>query len=129
MMINIIQPVKPKGIAFRVPMNDEQFSEVRSLTKQWCANYDSGNCLPLDKKCVQMECNDGLCNYFKESVLPLDNRLSIGLGQAFTQGDKHKACINCGELFITTNYKIRLCEKCRNSNNKDRYKRYNQKRG
>ncbi|WP_243154221.1 cysteine-rich VLP protein, partial [Pseudoflavonifractor sp. 60] len=29
-------------------MNDSQFRRARKLIRRLCANYDGGNCLPLD---------------------------------------------------------------------------------
>ena len=38
-------------------MNEDQFRRARKLIRRLCANYDGGNCLPLDDggPCAQKE--------------------------------------------------------------------------
>ena len=49
------------------------------LIRRLCANYDGGNCLPLDDGegcvCVQMIFYSLLCKYFRRAVLPADKVL------------------------------------------------------
>ena len=51
-----------------------QRARCNRLIRRLCANYDGGNCLPLDDGegcvCVQMISYSLLCKYFRRAVLP-----------------------------------------------------------
>lgn len=53
-----------------------QRARCNRLIRRLCANYDGGNCLPLDDGegcvCVQMISYSLLCKYFRRAVLPTD---------------------------------------------------------
>ena len=53
-----------------------QRARCNRLIRRLCANYDGGNCLPLDDDegcvCVQMISYSLLCKYFRRAVLPAD---------------------------------------------------------
>ena len=53
-----------------------QRARCNRLIRRLCANYDGGNCLPLDDGegcvCVQMISYSLLCKYFRRAVLPAD---------------------------------------------------------
>ena len=56
-----------------------QRARCNRLIRRLCANYDGGNCLPLDDGegcvCVQMISYSLLCKYFRRAVLPADKAL------------------------------------------------------
>ena len=49
-------------------MNEDQFRRARKLIRRLCANYDGGNCLPLDGggpcPCPQLISPTLICKYF-----------------------------------------------------------------
>ena len=53
-----------------------QRARCNRLIRRLCANYDGGNCLPLDDGegcvCVQTISYSLLCKYFRRAVLPAD---------------------------------------------------------
>ena len=57
-------------------MSDAQFRRAKKLIRRLCANYDGGNCLPLDDgdtcPCPQMITPTLICKYFRAAVLPSD---------------------------------------------------------
>ena len=59
-----------------------QRARCNRLIRRLCANYDGGNCLPLDDGegcvCVQMISYSLLCKYFRRAVLPADKALYAG---------------------------------------------------
>lgn len=63
-----------------IKITPQQAKKVNALLRKLCANYEVGNCLLLDDGepcvCVQSISKYGLyCNYFKNAVLPTDERL------------------------------------------------------
>ena len=60
-------------------MNEDQFRRARKLIRRLCANYDGGNCLPLDDgdpcPCPQLISPTLICKYFRAAVLPADREL------------------------------------------------------
>ena len=60
----------------RVELTPSQRRRCNRLIKKLCANYDDGNCLPLDEGdgcvCVQMISLSLICKYFRNAVLPAD---------------------------------------------------------
>ena len=56
-----------------------QRARCNRLIRRLCANYDGGNCLPLDDGegcvCVQTISYSLLCKYFLRAVLPTDKVL------------------------------------------------------
>ena len=61
----------------RVELTPSQRRRCNRLIKKLCANYDGGNCLPLDEgdgcACVQMISLSLICKYFRNAVLPADH--------------------------------------------------------
>ena len=56
-----------------------QRARCNRLIRRLCANYDGGNCMPLDDGegcvCVQMISYSLLCKYFRRALLPADKVL------------------------------------------------------
>ena len=63
----------------RVELTPSQRRRCNRLIKKLCANYDDGNCLPLDEGdgcvCVQMISLSLICKYFRNAILPADKEL------------------------------------------------------
>lgn len=62
----------------------KQSKKIGSLVCRLCCNCDNNNSLLLDDgeehTCVQLISKYGIyCNYFKNSVLPADNELNVGV--------------------------------------------------
>ena len=57
----------------RIELTPSQRRRCNRLIKRLCANYDDGNCLPLDEGdgcvCVQMISLSIICKYFRNAVL------------------------------------------------------------
>ena len=75
-----------------------QQARVNALLRKLCANYDGGNCLPLDDGegcvCVQMISYSLLCRYFRRAVLPADKALCADIYRQRT-----RTCERCGKPF------------------------------
>ena len=63
----------------RIELSPSQRRRCNRLVRKLCANYDNGNCLPLDEGdgcvCVQMISLSLICKYFQNAVLPADKEL------------------------------------------------------
>lgn len=86
---------------------------VATLLRKLCANYDGGNCLLLDDGescvCVQSISKYGIyCNYFKNAVLPADERLHAEIMKP-TGG---KRCVLCRQAFASRTKNQRYCTAC-----------------
>ena len=86
---------------------------VATLLRKLCANYDGGNCLLLDDGescvCVQSISKYGIyCNYFKNAVLPADERLHADIMKP-TGG---KRCVLCHQAFALRAKNQRYCPAC-----------------
>ena len=75
-----------------------QRARCNRLIRRLCANYDGGNCLPLDDGegcvCVQMISYSLLCKYFRRAVLPTDKALYADIYRQRT-----RLCDRCGKPF------------------------------
>ena len=73
-----------------------QRARCNRLIRRLCANYDGGNCLPLDDGegcvCVQMISYSLLCKYFRWAVLPADKVLCADIYRQRT-----RTCERCGK--------------------------------
>ena len=90
-----------------------QRARCNRLIRRLCANYDGGNCLPLDDGegcvCVQMISYSLLCRWFKVAVLPLDAALCAEI----TKGrDEIKRCAVCGAAFTPNSNRAKYCPDC-----------------
>lgn len=78
-----------------------QRARCNRLIRRLCANYDGGNCLPLDDGegcvCVQMISYSLLCKYFRRAVLPADKVLCADIYRQRT-----RTCERCGKPFAPT---------------------------
>ena len=75
-----------------------QRARCNRLIRRLCANYDGGNCLPLDDGegcvCVQTISYSLLCKYFRRAVLPVDKALYADIYRQRT-----RLCDRCGKPF------------------------------
>ena len=75
-----------------------QRARCNRLIRRLCANYDGGNCMPLDDGegcvCVQMISYSLLCKYFRRAVLPADKALYADIYRQRT-----RLCDRCGKPF------------------------------
>ena len=92
----------------------ENASKARTLIKNECCNYDSGNCVLLDKgvyhKCPQMTADKIICGWFVKAVLPIDKILEVKINGI--KEDTKKKCAECGKSFVPANNKAKYCRKC-----------------
>lgn len=110
-------------------MNDSQFRRARKLIRRLCANYDGGNCLPLDDgdpcPCPQLISPTLICKYFRAAVLPADRELC-----AEVLGGAHswKRCTLCGGRFLAKGNRAAYCGPCaqreRRRKTRDRVRRH-----
>ena len=75
-----------------------QRARCNRLIRRLCANYDGGNCLPLDDGegcvCVQTISYSLLCKHFRRAVLPADKALYADIYRQRT-----RLCDRCGKPF------------------------------
>ena len=90
-----------------------QRARCNRLIRRLCANYDGGNCLPLDDGegcvCVQMISYSLLCRWFRAAVLPLDGALYAEIIQS---RDSVKRCAVCGAAFTPKSNRAKYCPDC-----------------
>ena len=95
----------------RVELTPSQRRRCNRLIKKLCANYDDGNCLPLDEGdgcvCVQMISLSLICKYFRNAVLPAEPLL-----EADILGTRFEKCVSCGAPIIKNGNRKKYCEKC-----------------
>ena len=90
-----------------------QRARCNRLIRRLCANYDGGNCLPLDDGegcvCVQMISYSLLCRWFRAAVLPMDGALYAEIIQS---RDSVKRCAVCGAAFTPKSNRAKYCPDC-----------------
>ena len=100
-----------KFLPQRVELTPSQRRRCNRLIKKLCANYDDGNCLPLDEGdgcvCVQMISLSLICKYFRNAVLPADKELYADI---FRQRTYH--CVECGAAFVPNSNRQKYCPAC-----------------
>ncbi len=93
-------------------MDDRQFRRAKRLIPQLCANYDGGNCLPLDDGaaclCPQLITRTLICKYFRAAVLPSDRALWV----QFMAGRPVKSCRICGAPGFSPSNAAKYCPAC-----------------
>lgn len=91
-----------------------QRARCNRLIRRLCANYDGGNCLPLDDGegcvCVQMISYSLLCKYFRRAVLPADKVLCADIYRQRT-----RTCERCGKPFAPGSNRQKYCPECSRS--------------
>lgn len=110
-------------------MNNRQFRRAKRLIRRLCANYDGGNCLPLDDgdlcPCPQMISPTLICKYFRAAVLPDDREL---FAEIMGGPHKWKRCTLCGRRFIAGSNRAVYCPSCalqeRRRKTRDRVRRH-----
>ncbi len=95
----------------RIELTPSQRRRCNRLIKRLCANYDDGNCLPLDEGdgcvCVQMISLSIICKYFRNAVLPANKELYADI---FKQRTYH--CAECGAAFVPNSNRQKYCLSC-----------------
>lgn len=96
-----------------IKITPQQAKKVNALLRKLCANYDGGNCLLLADgepcACVQSISKYGIyCNYFKNAVLPADERLCAEV----TKPVGSKRCVLCRGEFAPKAKNQRYCPTC-----------------
>ncbi len=93
-------------------MDDRQFRRAKRLIRQLCANYDGGNCLPLDDgdvcPCPQLITRTLICKYFRAAVLPSDRALWAEI----MAGRPVKSCRICGAPVFSPSNAAKYCPAC-----------------
>lgn len=91
-----------------------QRARCNRLIRRLCANYDGGNCLPLDDGegcvCVQTISYLLLCKYFRRAVLPADKVLCADIYRQRT-----RLCDRCGRPFAPGSNRQKYCPECGHS--------------
>lgn len=92
----------------QIELTPSQRRRCNRLIKRLCANYDDGNCLPLDEGdgcvCVQMISLSLICKYFRNAVLPADKELYADI---FKQRTYH--CAECRAAFVPNSNRQKYC--------------------
>lgn len=95
-------------------MTPDQLRRAKRLIRNECSNYDAehNECFPLDEGdgcvCVQSISYSLLCRYFRESVLPLDEKLMLELLPPVNT----KRCEICGKEYLPRGRNTRFCPDC-----------------
>lgn len=95
----------------RIELTPSQRRRCSRLIRRLCANYDNGNCLPLDEGdgcvCVQMISFSLLCKYFRNAVLPDEKELYAEILKRRTN-----KCTVCGAEFAPNSNRQKYCTAC-----------------
>ena len=95
----------------RIELTPSQRRRCNRLIKRLCANYDGGNCLPLDEGdgcvCVQMISLSLICKYFRNAVLPAEKELYADIFKQRTY-----RCAECGTAFTPNSNRQKYCAAC-----------------
>lgn len=95
----------------RIELTPSQRRRCNRLIKKLCANYQDGNCLPLDDgdgcACVQMISISLICKYFRNAVLPADKELCADIYKVHTE-----SCEICGKAFEPKSNRQKYCAEC-----------------
>ncbi len=93
-------------------MTGRQHSRARRLILRQCANYDGGNCLPLDDgevcPCPQLLTASLACKYFRAAILPDDAELH---GEILANRPA-KRCQICGTPVFSPSNAVKYCPAC-----------------
>ena len=86
--------------------------KIKKLIRKSCANYFDENCCLLDDgygcPCIQIISCHFMCNYFKNTVLPLEPSLEKEL-TGFTS---RELCALCKKPISITGNKKKYCKSC-----------------
>lgn len=93
-------------------MDNRQFRRAKRLICRLCANYDNGNCLPLDDgdscPCPQLMTQVLICKYFRAAVLPADRELWAEI----MREKPVKSCRICGAPIAALSNAAKYCPGC-----------------
>lgn len=98
-----------------IQMTPAQLKRAKKLIRAECCNYNTQNkeCFALDEGdgcvCVQSISYSLLCRWFKEAVLPLDEKLYLEL----MSDSKAKTCAYCHREFLPKGNAAKYCPSCR----------------
>ena len=102
-------------------MSEAQFRRAGKLIRRLCANYDGGNCLPLDDgdvcPCPQLISPTVICKYFRAAVLPADRELHAEIIGGI---QNWKRCAVCGRRFIARSNRALYCDRCTQQEQRNR---------
>lgn len=78
-----------------------------------CANNCDGQCIPQDAPCCAYVPDCGVCAWFLNAVLPLNQALQTFVNQKMTESPKTgMRCTVCGKTFIPGSNRQRYCLEC-----------------
>ncbi len=95
-------------------MTPDQLRRAKRLIRNECCNYDAAHneCFALDEGdgcvCVQSISYSLLCRWFRDTVLPLDEKLM----QEVLPSGNYKQCQMCGRDFLPKSKNARFCGEC-----------------
>jgi hypothetical protein len=113
-------------------MNEKHTKSIHKLVNN-CANYNqyTNECILLDTKCAVLCAKTCvLCKYYIDYILPLDTILQAEILQLNKKETSLyiKNCKCCNATFKTTTRNNQYCDRCKEKQNKKRYKTYNRKK-
>ena len=95
-------------------MTPSQLFRARRLIRKECCNFDPDHeeCVILDngrgRFCPQYNSYSMMCYYFRDTILPLDEKLRREL----LPDERYRRCRICGTEFIATGRASRYCKDC-----------------
>lgn len=85
-------------------------SDIRSLLKNECCNYDNGNCIVKDLPCPQLTAESVVCKWLADAVLPLNPELGGLCEVRHVEKKPVRLCVICGKTVVTG--RAQYCPKC-----------------
>ena len=95
-------------------MTPDQLRRAKRLIRKECSNYDAehNECFALDEGdgcvCVQSISYSLLCRYFRDYILPIDEKLMLELLPPVNM----KRCQICGREYLPKSNNTRFCPDC-----------------
>ncbi len=98
------------------PLKRKLIKSCRRLAREECANYRDGDCLPADRPCSVFPKTGGICQYFRNAVLPLERELCAMVEEKLQPSVADKAnwqtCGDCKRTFIPEKTRQKFCPEC-----------------
>lgn len=108
-----LPPIETTDLGGTPVMTTAQRNKAAVMIRNECANYDYGNCLPLDCKCPQCNSFSVRCKYFRHVLLKANYIPGARQLESELFGTKPaKICKECGKPFLPGSNRARYCHDC-----------------
>ena len=103
-----VQNIQRKSDGSLPRMKPGQQRQVNALIREFCCNFDHGDCILFDDTCPQIISGSLCCKWFRWAVLPQNAVLENSL----TGAANSKRCAECGRPFIPKSNRAKYCGYC-----------------